>query len=166
MSIASILTAVRDAIVSIAVIIGGGWTLYTFGLHRAHESYIKLDLDLVDRENTSQQTNIIIKIKAVNTGKTGIGQRLAWIEMFPLTYQMESVDVIQSPRPTKDDRACRFIVFEKCSYLEPGEEFCETLMIQIPPNISYVLAHAFFSGIKPGQTWQTKNVMRVDDTLH
>jgi len=61
-------------------------------------------------------------------------------------------------------RARRFIVFEQHAYLEPGEEFLETLMLQIPTSTPYVLARAIFSGTKPGQTWHTQNVMYVGNS--
>jgi len=161
---ASELQNVSAALVSLAVIIGGGWTLYTFGLQRARQSYIRLDLELMETRVSDQHADVIIKIRAVNIGRTGVGQKLAWIEIFPLAYQTKNVDAIRSSPPLRDARARRFVVFEKHSYLEPGEEFLETLMLQIPSSTPYVLARAIFSGTKPGQTWHTKNVMYVGNS--
>lgn len=161
---ASELQIVSDVLVSLAVIIGGGWTLYTFGLQRLRESYIRLDLELVESRVRAQHTDIIIKVRAVNVGRTGVGQRLAWIEMFPVAYQAKNIDAIRSSPPLRDAHARRFIVFEKHAYLEPGEEFLETLMLQIPSGIPYVLVRAIFSGRKSGRTWHTQNVMYVDNS--
>jgi hypothetical protein len=161
---ASELQILSNVLVSLAVIIGGGWTIYTFWLQRARESYIRLDLELVESRARDQHADIIIKVRAVNVGKTGVGQQLAWIETFPVAYRTENIDAIRSSQPLRDPRARRFIVFEQHAYLEPGEEFLETLMLQIPTSTPYVLARAIFSGTKPGQTWHTQNVMYVGNS--
>ena len=64
-----------NALISLAVIIGGGWTLYTFGIQRARESYISLDLKVMDNRPHGQHHKLLLKLKAVNIGKTGIGKK-------------------------------------------------------------------------------------------
>jgi hypothetical protein len=160
---ASELSVIRDILVSLAVLIGGGWTLYTFGIQRARESYISLDLELTDSRPNSPHGNIIIKIKAVNVGRTGVGKKLAWMEVFPLVCATAGVDVIQSPQLQRDARGRRFILFGRSSYLEPGEEFLDTLLLQIPRGIPYISVRLFFSGTRQGQTWHTQHVMYVGE---
>ena len=158
---ASEISIIRDVLVSLTVVIGGGWTLYTFGIQRARERYISLDLELVDSRPNGQHGNIIIKAKAVNVSRTGVGKKLVWIEVFPLVCSTADVDVIQSPQLQRDAHGRRFIVFGKSSYLEPGEEFLDMLLLQIPGDIPYISVHFFFSGTKQGQTWHTQHVMYV-----
>lgn len=160
---ASELSITRDVLVSLAIIIGGGWTLYTFGLQRARESYISLDLELMDSRPGSQHGSIIIKTKAVNVGKTGVGKKLAWIEVFPLICPTANVDAIQSPQLQRDARSRRFVIFGKSSYLEPGETFLDMLLLQIPGDITYIFVRVFFSGPKQGQTWHTQHVIYVGE---
>jgi hypothetical protein len=155
------LSATRDILLSLAVVIGGGWTLYTFGIQRARESYISLDLELLENRPNGQHGNIIIKTKAVNAGRTGIGKKLAWIEVFPLVCSTANVDAIRSPQLQRDAHGRRFVIFGRSSYLEPGEEFLDMLLLQIPGDISYLFVRLFYSGTKQGQTWYTQHVMYV-----
>jgi hypothetical protein len=157
------LSVIRDVLVSLAVVIGGGWTLYTFGLQRARESYISLDLELTDSRTNGQHSNIILKTKAVNVGRTGIGKKLAWIEVFPLVCSTTDVDSIQSPQLHRDDHGRRFVIFGRSSYLEPGEEFLDMLLLQIPGDVSYIFVRLVFSGTKQGKTWHTQHVMYVGE---
>jgi hypothetical protein len=159
---ASELSVIRDVLVSLAVVIGGGWTLYTFGLHRTREPFISLDLDLMDSRPNGQNKNIIIKIKAVNLGRTGISKKLAWMEVFPLVCSTADVDAIQSPQLQRDARGRRFVIFGRSSYLEPSEEFLDMLLLQLPDDIPYIFVRLFFSGIKQGDTWHTQHVIHVD----
>jgi hypothetical protein len=151
----------NNTLVSLAVVIGGGWTLYTFGIQRARESYIRLDLELMDSRSNGQHGNIIIRTKAVNVGRTGIGKKLAWMEVFPLACPAADVDAIQSPQLQRDAHGRRFVIFGRSSYLEPGEEFLDMLLLQIPSDISYIFVRLFFSGTKQGQTWHTQHVLYV-----
>jgi hypothetical protein len=155
------LSATRDILLSLAVVIGGGWTLYTFGIQRARESYISLDLELLENRPNGQHGNIIIKTKAVNAGRTGIGKKLAWIEVFPLVCSTANVDAIRSPQLQRDAHGRRFVIFGRSSYLEPGEEFLDMLLLQIPGDISYLFVRLFYSGTEQGQTWYTQHVMYV-----
>jgi hypothetical protein len=155
------LSVIRDTLLSMAVVIGGGWTLYTFGIHRARESYIRLDLQLMDRRPEGEHINLIIQIKAINIGKTGIGKKLAWIEAFPLAQPKAEIDSIRSPELQRDARGRRFLIFDKTSYLEPGEEFQDMLLLQIPRDISYILIRLFYSGMRQGQTWHAQHFICV-----
>jgi hypothetical protein len=157
------LSVIRDVLLSLAVLIGGGWTLYTFGIQRARESYISLDLELTDSRLNGQHGNIILKTKAVNIGRTGIGKKLAWMEVFPLACATADVDVIQSAQLQRDASGRRFVIFGRSSYLEPGEEFLDMLLLQIPRDIPYIFVRLFFSGTKQGQTWHTQHVLYVGD---
>ena len=158
---ASQLQIVSNVLISLAVIIGGGWTIFTFGLQRMSHSHIRLDLELVESRISDKYANVIIEVRVVNTGKTGIGQELAWIELFPLACQAKNVDTIRSSQALDGMGARRFVVFEKHAYLEPGEEFLDGLMLQVPVSIPYLLVRAIFSGRRSGQTWHTQNVMYV-----
>jgi hypothetical protein len=115
----------------------------------------------MDSKPNGQHGNIIIRTKAANVGRTGVGKRLAWIEVFPLVCPMTDVDAIQSPQPQRDARGRRFVIFGKSSYLEPGEEFLDTLLLQTPGDVPYICIRIFFSGAKQGQTWHTQHVMYV-----
>jgi len=155
------LSAVSSVLIALAVIIGGGWTLYKFGIQRARESFISLELDATDSRLHGQHRNLILKLKAVNIGKTGIGKKLAWIEVFPLPCPTTDVEAIQSPQLPKDALGRRFVIFDRNSYLEPGEEFADMLLLEIPADISYLLIRIIFSGRKRGQTWHARHVVPV-----
>ena len=157
------LSVIRDTLLSLAVVIGGGWTLYTFGIHRTRESYVKLDLQSMDRRPEDEHTNLIIQMKVINIGKTGIGKKLAWIEVFPLVRPKAKIDSIRSPELHRDARGRRFLIFDKTSYLEPGEEFQDMLLLQIPRDISYILIRFFFSGMRQGQTWHAQHFIYVGE---
>jgi hypothetical protein len=146
--------------------VGGTWALYTFGIQQARESYISLDLELKDSRPNDQHANIIIKTKAINVGRTGVGKKLAWMEVFPLVCPTTDVDAIQSPQLQRDARGRRFVIFGRSSYLEPGEEFLDMLLLQIPGDIPYIFVRLFFSGTRQGQTWHTQHVMYVGDANH
>jgi hypothetical protein len=155
------LSVIRDVLLSLAVVIGGGWTLYTFGIQRARESYVRLDLKLVDSRPQGQHSNLIIQMKVINIGKTGVGKKLAWMEVFPLACPTPELDSIQSPQLQRDGHGRRFVIFDRSSYLEPGEEFQDMLLLQIPHNMPYILIRLFFSGARQGQTWHIQHVIYV-----
>jgi hypothetical protein len=151
----------NEALVSAAIVLGGAWTLYKFGLQRTLESYIRLDLDVTDKRIANLHSNIILMIRASNIGNTGVGQQLAWLEVSPLPCQVTERDVIRASWPLLYPSTRRIIVFGKHAYLEPGEEFVETLLLQVPDTSPYILVRAIFSGMKPGQTWHTQTVHYV-----
>jgi hypothetical protein len=73
------------------------------------------------------------------------------------------VDSIQSPQLHRDDHGRRFVIFGRSSYLEPGEEFLDMLLLQIPGDVSYIFVRLVFSGTKQGKTWHTQHVMYVGE---
>jgi hypothetical protein len=147
-----------EALVSAAIVFGGAWTLYKFGLQRALEPYIQLDVTVTDKRVTNGYSNLVLKVKASNIGNTGVGQKLAWLEISVLPYNLTVDDSVGASWPQLNTKQRRITVFRKHAYLEPREEFTETLLIQIPSNIPYILARLIFSGTKPGQTWHTQTV--------
>ena len=88
--------AVGEAFTPLVVLIGAAWTLYLFYLQRAREAFVRLDIELVACErNDGAPTNAIIKVRATNFGKAGLGQRLSWMELRPVKEASIPIDRIQ-----------------------------------------------------------------------
>lgn len=153
----------NEALVSAAIVLGGAWTLYKFGLQRGLESYIRLELDVTDRRIAGQHSDLILKVRAHNIGSTGVGQQLAWLEVSNLLCSFTESDNIRTAWLPLNPNPRRIIIFGKHAYLEPGEDFIETLLLQVPSSSPYILVRAIFSGMKPGQTWHTQTVYYVGE---
>ena len=61
----------------------------------------------------------------------------------------------------RDERPTRVTIFENHTYLEPGEDFVESLLLHAPERCQHLEIHTFFSGQKFGQTWHTPTVVRL-----
>lgn len=156
--------AVGEAFTPLVVLIGAAWTLYLFYLQRAREAFVRLDIEMVACErNDGAPTSTIIKVRATNVGKAGLGQRLSWMELRPVKEASIPIGRVQLYDTLRTERPIRVTIFENHTYLEPGEDFVESLLLHAPESYQYLEIHTFFSGQKYGQTWHTPTVVRLKD---
>ncbi|WP_436536346.1 hypothetical protein [Actinoplanes sp. HUAS TT8] len=155
------LSTMKDAATVIALLVAGGWAIYRFTLHRTLNSFVKLELVGDVFVTQGGPTWVLLGATATNPSTTGVARRLAWIELQPLTTAGEPVQRITSVQPKKTDDARLYGIFGSFKYLEPGEDFQDSLLVAVPSGTRFVLVKLFFSGGRPGETWRIHKIFAL-----
>lgn len=155
----STLGTIKDAATVIALLLGGCWGIYRFNLHRTLNSFVKLEIEGNVLVSEGDSTRVVLDATVRNPSATGVARRLAWIELQPLAPRDGSVQRITLVQPKVSDEVRRYGVFGSFKYLEPGEEFRDSLLLAVPPDADFLLIKLFFAGGRPGETWRIRKVL-------
>lgn len=105
---------------ALGIAVAALWTVYVFLLQRSNQTFIRLEIDSIDSRLRDTDRALLLRVRATNISRTGVGKSPAWLELSSTDLQSGDSDgPIRSytvgPRPT------RIALFVDNSHLEPGE---------------------------------------------
>lgn len=122
----TVLSNIKTIVETAAVIVGGIWAYYKFFRGRTFRP--RLELEISGRASEAKgHTNVLISVQLKNVGlsKVAISQEGSAIRVF-------ATDSTKTDGVAEWQRAITVGVFEKHSWIEPGETITDQALVSVP----------------------------------
>ncbi len=159
MKLNEILTEINSIVASAAILVGGTWAIYNFGLQRIRKPIVTLEIECAPISVSSDSAASHISIIVRNQGRTGVAQNYAFVEIAPVLLPSLDGNRIAIASVPISQHTEKHPIFKSHTFLEPGEQFKESLLINVAKEVEYLRIRAIFSASKPVQSWYTETTI-------
>lgn len=158
----NIVTLIKDLATLLTLVFGTAWTLYIFGIHRVRQPAVKIVIARTAVHDGGSYRSVVLEFTASNLGKTGVEQNMCWAEVAPLTGPPAGATDVTSGQARIGGSMKSYAVFRAHTFLEPGEEFRDGLLLYVPVEVNSLRVKVVFSALKPDKIWFSQAVILAD----
>lgn len=161
MTLSDTLSNIESVLTSVAIVIGGAWTYFHYFKGRIYKPRLEPNVvGKVRAEPTAYYLLVTSHLKNVGLSKLTIQQEGSAIRVFacnPIseTKEVESADWTH---------LATFSVFERHSWIEPGELIEDHQLITIPRN-SATVVRVDLRVVSRGISWEVSEIIALEGTF-
>jgi hypothetical protein len=151
---------ISSLITACGVLAAGSWALYNFGLRRISRPQVQIDARLISVRPSDSGYVVGLAVRATNGGHVGIRKKSAFVELNSSSRGDVASGIRRLNFPTlKAEKV--YSIFERHTYLEPGEVFMEDLALLVPKG-DILQIRVLLIGTNPRDSW---TALRLVDLL-